>query len=267
LTRNVYSGAGAIVDAGAFVGASAFCLATGLKENAVVGEGRPLIHSYDLFVAQDAYVVEAISRDFRPTAPGDSYLDIFERQNGDHLGLIETHPGDLLSHKWSNGPIEILFIDVAKTRELNTHIVREFFPSLIPEKSIVIQQDFYHLWHPYIHITMEYLKDYFDIVDFHVWVGSRVYRLRKPIPREELEKVAEYRFTPEEKVSLLREAANASPSPSREMLEAIIVHVAQTAGDWPLFQRCLAEFEQNHSDLRQSSQLWAKQLVRAVWNE
>lgn len=256
--RYGFTGAGHIVDAGAFIGASAYCLAAGFARN-----GRkimpPLLHSYDLFVAHDQYVADAISRDIRPLKLGEAYLDIFETQNAAHLKLIETHPGDFLDKKWSGDPIEFLFIDIAKTEKLNSHIVEEFFPSLIPGRSIVVQQDFYHVWHPYIHVTMEFLSDYFEIVDPLVEHQSRVYRLLRPIPKELIDRVIRYDFADEERTKLLKRSATTSPSPTREMLEAIAVYDAVISNNSERYYAQMAEFVRKHPDYRVSDALWAKQ--------
>ena len=113
------------------------------------------------------------------------------------------HPGDLLAQKWEGGRIDILFVDISKLINLNSHVVEQFFPHLVPESSIVVQQDFFHCWHPYIHITMEYLAEYFDIVVSYVPHHSRVYRLVKAIPPEAIERLGRYAFSPSERLALL----------------------------------------------------------------
>jgi hypothetical protein len=56
--------------------------------------------------------------------------------------LVRVHEGDLLANGWSGDPIELLFVDFSKTWALNDFIVKEFFPSLIAGRSVVVQQDF-----------------------------------------------------------------------------------------------------------------------------
>jgi len=264
LARYLYSGAGAIIDAGSFIGASAYCLAEGLRANPNSAGRTGVIHAYDLFEAWDQYVADAITRDIRPLALGDKYQDIFEQQNRDHLDLIAIHSGDLCRHQWTSGPIEILFIDVAKTLKLNSHLVQQFFPALIPGRSIVVQQDFYHIWHPYIHVTMEYLRDYFEIVDGLVVHQSRVYRLREAIPKAELERVVSYGFTARERTALLLRSAQASSSPVREMLEAITLLDAIMAEDRPLFLERWSAFQQENPGFASRTELWAYEIPRVL---
>ena len=52
--------------------------------------------------------------------------------------------GNLLALDWTGGPIEILFIDLAKSWDLNRWVLTKTFPRLIPGHSVVIQQDWVH---------------------------------------------------------------------------------------------------------------------------
>lgn len=262
IAKNAYEGKGAIVDAGAFVGASAVCLAAGSAASGCAR--RPSVYSFDYFAAIDDYVVDFISNKIRPIAKGESYADVFQGYTRRYGALIEMRPGDFLSHHWREGAIEILFIDIAKTQSLNSHLVKELFPSLIVGSSIVIQQDFYHLWHPYIHITMEFLADYFDTLDERVLYQSRVYRYVRPIPQSALDRIIKYEFTTDEKIALLRRAAERSASPVKEMLEAIVVYQSILDKDDARFLEELANFERRHPEFRTSGDLWAVHLRQAI---
>ena len=207
-TREDFTGQGQVVDAGAFLGASAYALARGIADR---GDGKtpgPIwVHSYDYFSVVDDYVGAFIANQIRPVESGDSYLDLFRQQLGTLADRVRPYAGDMRTHDWEGSPIEILFIDIAKTKELNSHILRQFFPRLIPGRSIVIQQDFYHAWHPYIHVTMQVLKKYFEIIDPDCPYQSRVYRSVGAIPADELERAARYDYDPEQCYRLLAELA------------------------------------------------------------
>src|ERR1700684_2253108 len=56
LARNIYTGEGAVVELGAFCGASPSCLAPGLRNNPRAA-GR-CVHSYDCFIANEPYLVD-----------------------------------------------------------------------------------------------------------------------------------------------------------------------------------------------------------------
>jgi hypothetical protein len=160
LGREVEPGS-AIVDAGCFLGGSTVCLALGASER--LREPAAVVHSYDLFEVDYSAVTfypgfvgdRTIGADLRPA---------FESVVGDLLGYVEVHAGDLLGHHWHGQPIDVLFVDVAKTWELNDHVMHEFFRSLVAGRSVVVQQDYIHEWLPWVHIGMQLLADNFDRV-------------------------------------------------------------------------------------------------------
>lgn len=259
LARNWLSGKGFMVDAGAFLGASTFSFAAGAADQGIRSfNGQPVLHAYDYFKVVDRYVGEAISRDFRPIADGESYLDIFKTQTAPYGDMIAIHPGDFLSHRWDGQPVEILFIDVAKTPELNGHAADQFFPSLIPGHSVVVQQDYYHCWHPYIHIGMEYLAEEFELLDEHVPYQSAVWRLAKPIPAEKLRRVADNALSQDERLRLLdRIIAKSSPF-FRPMAEVIKVWQHCLDGDFAAARALYADVD-SRRNFAASDELWSTQ--------
>jgi hypothetical protein len=264
LAKNTYSGRGAIVDAGAYLGASAYSLARGLSHNRSAKDGRSTIHSFDYFQVQDDYVLDSITRDFRVTAFGESFLDIFELQLGPYARFVRVHSGNFLKQRWPGEPIEILFIDLAKSVELNGHILREFFTHLIAGHSVVIHQDFYHIWHPHIHVTMEFLDDYFEVLDPLIEYQSRLYRLRKPLTSEVIDKASRYEFGVEEKRELIVRTIAKATSPMREMAEAILLYQAVLDDDREAFERKVEGFKALHPDFGTCNELWAHQAVRVM---
>jgi hypothetical protein len=248
LTSHYYSGAGVIVDAGAFCGASAYAMAAGFSDNTGIFSKERRIHSYDLFVADDEYTRDYLQNNFytrfdrhgkqveliRRVASGESFLDIFLFQTQRYENLVEVHPGSILAQKWSGGKIEILFLDICKTLEIQRHVFAEFLPHLIPGRSIVIQQDFHHAWHPYIHVAMEYLDPYFDIIVPAIG-GSRVYRLHSPVPQHALEKSIRYEFTEEETVHFLGQMVQKALPGERRILSAVLARQLFLVGD---VERC-----------------------------
>jgi len=189
----------AIVDAGSYLGASTLSLAAGA---AARGHRRKVVVAYDFFKAMDQYVVDAISKDFRPIEKGESYLDIFLSQTQSHSKYIDVRPGDFLQQKWDGGDISILFVDIAKTPALNAHVFAEFFPALRPG-SFIIQQDYHHAWHPYMQICMELVDDYLELVDSRVHFQSRAWQLKTKIPPKLLARCQPGTLTEDEGCSLL----------------------------------------------------------------
>lgn len=261
LGKEWYSGKGYVIDAGAFVGASTFCFAAGVHASGHHRfDGKPPIHAYDFFKVVDDYVGESISRDFRPVTKGESYLDVFEYQIGRFGDLITPHPGDFMQQQWAGEPVEILFIDISKTLNLNAHVVNLFFRCLIPGQSIVIHQDYYHCWHPYIHYSMEYFRDEFELVDEHVEYQSRVWRLIKPLPKEKVDRIARNELGEEERMALLNTLIDRSSKVMKPMIEVVRLWQAcmDERWDWAAkeFERLAATY-----DLSKGRDLWARQAL------
>jgi hypothetical protein len=217
LTRNTYSGEGAVVELGAFCGASTCCLAAGLRDNPQAVGRR--IHSYDSFIANEPYLVDFIRTQFyEPIEQGQSFAAIFRRATAQVDDLIEVHEGDLLEQTWASEiPIEILFVDVAKTLALSGKVLTDFFGQLIPHKSIVIHQDFYHPTAFYLPVVMDFLMDHFSIIEAgRDW--SVAFRLEKEIPREKLEIASRYRFSFRQQHAALARMMNRVGTPGRDYL-------------------------------------------------
>lgn len=171
-----FKGVGQIVDLGPLIGVGTYCFARGLQQNPRRA-AHSRIFSYDLFL------MENMSH-FLPAEDAGGIGSVFHRFleiNRDFLDFVVPVPGNLLNMRWNGDPIEILFVDLAKTWDLNSHVLAQFFPSLIPGHSILLQQDYVHVGEPWIALTMEVLSEYFEHLYF-VYGATSVYRLIKPIP-------------------------------------------------------------------------------------
>jgi hypothetical protein len=230
LAEERYTGEGAIIDAGCFLGGSTVALADGLRRNLRRrgDEERKLIHSYDLFEVE-AWTVGAY---FPPSAQaGESTRHIFERNIEPYAGLVEVHPGDVRHWPWEGGPVEILFIDVAKHWTVCDWVTRQFFPHLIPGKSVVIQQDYlYHHWVAWIHITMEFYSDYFEYV-CDTGDNSVVFLNTKRIPAEVLREKTVESLSTAEKVELMDRAAARFEGRKATLLRSAKQHYLEMIGE------------------------------------
>jgi hypothetical protein len=192
LVARRWRGDGAIIDGGSFFGSSIVALAEGIRANELhdqqrfdrFPDSRP-IHGYELgFFPLPEGATPQIRHWFGiEYRQGDSFVHILEKAVEPYPDLIRLHIGDLLEQSWpADVPIEVAFIDVCKTIDLNAHVSKEFYPALIPGGSTLINQDFFFDRCPWIKVTMGYLKDYFT------WEGqvqsSSIYRTIKEIPKD-----------------------------------------------------------------------------------
>jgi hypothetical protein len=213
IARHCTSGGGQIIDAGAALGASAYCLASGLARNPSRWETR--VHSYDRFFAEAEYVSALCTQYYRPVKVGEDMFDIYEFQVGKYRELIRPHRGDFMFDRWDGSRIDVLMVDMAKSPELNTRIMEQFFPCLVPGESLLVHQDFYFSWLSYIHISMQYLAHRFEIVDRLIPDCSRLFMLKDPITAGEFEHL---RSIPrEERIDLLDAFIDGEKGDSRAM--------------------------------------------------
>src|ERR1700722_6269989 len=240
LARNTYTGEGAVVELGAFCGASTNCLAAGLRDNPRSAGHR--VHSYDSFIASEPYLVDFIRTQFgEELDAGKSFAAIYRRATAPFADLVEVHSGDLLEQTWSSRePIEILFVDVAKTLALSGRVLTEFFPYLTPKKSIVVHQDFYHPTAFYLAVVMDFLSDHFSILESgRDW--SVVFRLETEIPQYKLDIAALFKFSFRYQVAALRRMMKRVGPPGSDYLRLSECAAIGTAFGDRGFQRALMD--------------------------
>lgn len=182
-TAEYFTGQGTIIDAGCFLGGSTCALARGLGKNRRA-TGR--IHAMDRFIVSEEEMGAGYIKPFPQISQAGSFRSAFDRNVHAYEAFLEVHDGDLTEFLWKGDPVEILFVDVAKTPALDQRLMRQFYPCLIPGQSLLIHQDF--LWRevPWLALSMDHLAEYFEPLD-DLPFATRVYRNIKSIPRSVLE--------------------------------------------------------------------------------
>lgn len=157
LARDWANGAGEIVDLGSFVGGSTARLAEGVRL-----AGRDvLVHAYDQFTADETVKQRYLYSAGVPPFEGPDMLHVAHDLLSPWDRRVTFYVGDILRRGWNGDPIEIMAIDASKTDRLTDHTARTFFPSLIPGRSVIIQQDFLHTLQPWLPAQMAMYGDYF----------------------------------------------------------------------------------------------------------
>lgn len=183
---------GSIVDAGCFVGGTTRNLVEGLHHNKLFSgrqrTSKGLIRVYDLFAVDDDYILEHLQRNYPTTdfSGEGSFLPVFQRNMAPFAELLDVRPGDVTGVGYPDGaPIEVLGVDLCKALFVTDFTVRAFFPRLLPD-AWVLQQDYIHEFHPYIHLSMLRLEAHFRTeVEFR-WGGTVAFRLTRPITAADL---------------------------------------------------------------------------------
>jgi hypothetical protein len=184
LARDYASGDAAIVDAGCFLGGSTAALLAGMRDRAEPWNGPPLA-SYDLFRVEE-YTLGKFFGDDPELRVGASFRGRFDANVARFDLPHEVHEGDIAGLGWAGGPIDVLFLDVLKSPELNDAVLRDFFPSLVPRRSVIVHQDYGWGWMPWIPVTVELMRDSLVLLDWMEW-GSHVFLLTGEVPAELLE--------------------------------------------------------------------------------
>lgn len=192
IVKHCLSDAGQIVDAGCFLGASSRIFGEGLRAKGAASDIR--VHSYDLFrntnTAHDKFL--------QPAPPRKSDLLPYFMQNIRPVAeRINIYPGNFLDTQWTGSPIELCFVDIAKSPALNAHVYASFSGSWIPGYTYYLQQDFVHLEAPWVQYVIGFLADHFVFLD--VKAPSLCMGVTSPIPPEKIERILADDFAPSEK--------------------------------------------------------------------
>jgi hypothetical protein len=169
LAQRYYRGAGQIIDAGIFLGGSTHCFAAGLRRNERTAEAttrweRPIISLERAVVSPTMPGFFARHGFGRHYAPGDSFADLLVETVKPHLDLVELRIGDIVEMGSVDDRIEILFLDVLKNQKIANFAIQEYFPNLIPGRSIVIQQDYFFEGLPFIKTYQEFFGQAFEYI-------------------------------------------------------------------------------------------------------
>lgn len=169
LAAEYYTGRGAIVDAGLFMGASTVCLGEGLKRNLSYAEirgARPKpITSLERGIVNTG-MPAFFKRHNIPFSGevGDSFEEILRKNIAPVADDVDLRVGDILESDPVDGDIEILYLDVIKSIEIQRFVFDKYFPRLIPGRSIVLQQDYFIDLLPFLKTYQEAMADHFTYI-------------------------------------------------------------------------------------------------------
>lgn len=74
---------------------------------------------------------------------------------------VTLHRGEIGGMCRTGGPVSILAVDAAKGAAVADHVAAEFFPALVPGRSVVVQQDYLISVQPWLCAQMVMLADCF----------------------------------------------------------------------------------------------------------
>ncbi|MDX8398393.1 MAG: hypothetical protein R8K49_08760 [Mariprofundaceae bacterium] len=145
-----YSGAGAVVEIGPWIGSSTYNIVAGLLANPAFTKDKRL-YVYDDFVWRSSWMDKwIVGKDIKLLDNGSSFQPLFHEMTDDFSTYIETKAMKLMDtgdnrdvpwFAWEHGPVELCFIDCGRALKMNETWYQALEPYFIPDRTIIIMQD------------------------------------------------------------------------------------------------------------------------------
>ena len=264
-----YRGKGVIVDAGVFCGGSTLCFGTGIalnaRRNAIMKRWKRPVRTYEFGIINPSMVRfferNGIDGDWKA---GESFTDFLRSNIAPVSDKVELTTGDICNAKWGGEPIEIMFLDVLKSEQIQLAVLREFMPSLI-EGGFLVHQDYFYDGLPFVKIVQEHFADHFEFLG--EVQSSALFRLVRPISAEQTHEDPLATLSLARQLELLDQARDRSVDPARHLMcDFGKVRFLVESGEIDLARAEMAEAEARHADLLGSDswpRLHASQRVTA----
>ena len=182
------AGKGAIVELGAWLGASTAYIAAGIRDSGV----KAKVQVYDKFESQPGHIgkVKAFySKHGIDKAPVGPCLEEFERNLGPLTEFVEPHQGKIEQLQWDDEPIAVLITDAPKRVPAISSVMTKFRRALVPG-SIMAWQDFCHFPSYEIPACLYRLRDHIEFVEAVVPGTTLVFRVKSQWSEGEVSQAA-----------------------------------------------------------------------------
>jgi hypothetical protein len=203
LTRTQWGDLGHVVEIGPWLGGSTLCLARGMQAS---GHAAHKLHAFDNFIWRDFMARFAPL----PIASGESFEPFFLSNVAAVRECIVAHsltlpdekiPGDAQAEEvrgsvapkspefsWDPAqPIEILFVDGAKSWRGMRWLLKCVAPALIPGKTLFVCQDFKHWGSSWVPLMIARIEKHLELVHVVRRGSTATFRLRDAIDSAEFE--------------------------------------------------------------------------------
>lgn len=207
LTRDIYTGEGDILDVGPFAGATTLAIAEGLAQNDRVVSKIGRITACDRFLLDKASYKHYVDETAELNG---SVLPQFAEATAKYGAQINVVEMQMNVARWCGRPIELLVLGMARTPQINAHVLTECTPFMLPGRSLLVQREFtlpYRHWLTYVHA---FLADHFELIDLDNHTAVFVYQ--KAIPTAKMMRVLDNRFDVAERARLVEEFGRSLPA-------------------------------------------------------
>jgi hypothetical protein len=155
---------------------------------------------------------------------GDDFLALFTENIANIKDHVKPVQGDIMAVKSYDKPIEVLFVDLAKSEALMRHVMKVFYPKVMVGEGIVIHQDYKFVGMPYLKLYQQAFSDYFELLPFAADVPTVAYRLKKPLPGDFAARVDRIATLPlSDRVALLKAARDQFEGSEWHIMNASLV--------------------------------------------
>jgi hypothetical protein len=191
------AGKGAIVELGAWLGASTAYIAAAIRDSGFA----PKAHVYDKFLSKPGHVrkVEAFYAKHDKPIPTGPSLEQFKANLGPLLDYVEVHPCQIERMEWSGEPIAVLITDAPKRVPAISPVLTTLRSALQPG-AIMAWQDFCHFPSYEIPACLYRIRQHLEFVEAVVPGTTLAFRVKAQwTPAEvSLRNLALERWTPKE---------------------------------------------------------------------
>ena len=145
-----YSGVGAVVEIGPWIGSSTYNIVDGLLANPAFTADKRL-YVYDDFVWRSSWMDKwIVDTGITPLNNLDSFLPLFHEMTEKFSAHIEAKAMKLLDtgdnenvpwFTWEHGPVELCIVDCGRALMMNETWYEALEPHFIPNRTIIVMQD------------------------------------------------------------------------------------------------------------------------------
>jgi hypothetical protein len=178
------AGKGAVVELGAWLGASSAYIAAGIRDSGVETKA----HVYDQFQSKPGHirkVKEFYSKRNISKAPIGPCLLAFEQNLGGLVKFVEPHQGRIENLEWDDEPISVLVTDAPKRVGVISPMLTTLRKALRPG-SIMAWQDFCHFPSYEIPTCLYRIREHIEFVEAVVPGTTMVFRVKSQWSKDEV---------------------------------------------------------------------------------
>jgi len=172
------AGKGAIIEFGAWLGASTAYIAAALRDAGATQK----VHTFDKFLSKRGHIYKVEEHykkrgmDLSDAPIGDAY-EAFRNYLGPLMEFVEPHRGEIAHARWGDEPIALIVNDAPKRVPAISAMLKNFRGG-IREGTVMAWQDFCHFPSYEIPACLYRLRDHFEFVEA-VYPGSTlVFRVK-----------------------------------------------------------------------------------------